>query len=278
MALGALVPKLLKSALKNIFKVDIALDKLMEKLNTACPETDKILPQINKLNKISSGLDQVKTMLSTVEKTTATAEVIVKTLKTAKPLLKFLPIPTSPVPIPVSVPIIAGDGLDSLKSLLNITDKTIDQIGLVFDVIIQAIDKVQPKINQIAAILSLCVQNALDNGELTEEQVQELSSAINQNTTNSSDEKEDKKQGEELLSSLTPNSLTPIIYRGFRLEEQPDDKNTFNKASRRRIVAYTTKNNILTLATDYSFASSTEVLVNECKFLIDRYLFEMGTN
>ena len=63
-----------------------------------------------------------------------------------------------------------------------------------------------------------------------------------------------------------------MVYKGFRLEIQPDPKNPSGNIPRNRMVAFQETTNILSVATDYSFTSNTEVQVNELKYLIDQYL------
>lgn len=101
---------------------------------------------------------------------------------------------------------------------------------------------------------------------------------------------------DELLTALQPNSLEPFEYKGFIFVLELDPQNTFSFPSRRiranRTFASETStfftfspssprtplNGSITLYNDpgnlgrYSFASSTQILVQEMKYKIDQYL------
>ena len=109
---------------------------------------------------------------------------------------------------------------------------------------------------------------------LTDEEAQALADEANTTSSDSSNEEDNKAKGEALLASLQPNSKTPLGYRDFRLEIQSNPNNT-TSLTERRVVGYEMESNILTIATEFSFSTNTETLIQECKNLIDQYLIKI---
>ena len=83
--------------------------------------------------------------------------------------------------------------------------------------------------------------------------------------------------GETLEDRLSPNSLNPLIYKGFTITLDSDAGNKFSFPSRRAIGTSNSdstsggvENRSIKISTTFSYSSSTQVLVDTVKFLIDQ--------
>ena len=282
MGLGPIIVKLLQKIIKTTFKVEKGIDNLMEKLKIegGCPQPDKLKEFIDKKNRISNGLNNALNILKTINTTNTSIETLMTALNTAITVVKALPIPLSVPPgvgLPLNVPVLASDGLEILKDLVKMNKGIVSQSTKGIGIVTDFINKVLNKLKELDNILNECVQNYQNEGILKPEEVNSLYAEIKSTATNFNNlgfggEKNNKSEGEELLSQLIPNSINPMVYKGFRLEIQPDPKNPSGNIPRNRMVAFQETTNILSVATDYSFTSNTEVQVNELKYLIDQYL------
>ena len=263
--LGKILLRLLKMAIKSSLKAEASLDILIEQLSQACPSEDKIEQFIVKKNRINNSLTIIQKLITTTDFTTKTADKIIKVLDTIIKLVKSLPIPTSPIPIPINVVTIASDALDTAKNIIEsgkgVSLSSIEIISIINDFL----QKVQDKLNEVELLLQRCIE------QLPEDQRQDLQTLLNTTSTDSSNPKDDKIKGEDLLAKLQPNSNDPLFYRGFRLQIEQNPNNPLETIPQRRVVGIQAETDILTVATDFSFASTTEVLVNEAKFLIDKW-------
>ena len=266
--LGKILLRLLKMAIKSSLKAEASLDILIEQLSQACPSEDKIEQFIVKKNRINNSLTIIQKLIITTDFTTKTADKIIKVLDTIVKLVKSLPIPTSPIPIPINVVTIASDALDTAKNIIE-SGKGVGLGGIeIISIINEFLEKVQDKLNQVELLIQGCIE------QLPEDQRQDLQTLLNTTSTDSSNPKDDKIKGEDLLAKLQPNSNDPFFYRGFRLQIDQNPNNPLETIPQRRVIGTQAETDILTVATDYSFASTTEVLVNECKFLIDKWYIE----
>ena len=262
--LGKILLRLLKMAIKSSLKAEASLDILIEQVSQACPSEEKIEQFIVKKNRINNSLTIIQKLITTTDFTTKTANKIIK-------IVKALPIPTSPIPIPINVITIASDSLDTAKNIIE-SGKGVTLGGVeIIAIINKFLQQVQDKLNQVELLLQGCIE------QLPEEKQQELQTLLNTTSTDSSNPVDDKLKGEDLLSKLQPNSNDPLLYRGFRLQIEQNPNNPLETIPQRRVVGIQVETGILTVATDYSFASTTEVLVNEAKFLIDKWYISQET-
>ncbi len=269
--LGRILIRLLTNAIKASFRADKALENLITQLKDSCPPEERIQQFIVRKNRISNSLTQLQKLISTTDLTNKTIDKIIKVLNTIITTIKALPIPTSPIPIPINVITIASDALDTAKNIIE-SGKGVTNAGIkVLAIISSEIEKVQDKLNQVELLLQGCIE------QLPEEKQQELQTLLNTTSTDSSNPTDDKLKGEDLLAKLQPNSNDPLFYRGFKLQIEQNPKNPLETIPQRRVVGIQAETDILTVATDYSFASTTEVLVNEAKFLIDKWYISQET-
>ena len=269
--LGKILLRLLKMAIKSSLKAEASLDILIEQVSQACPSEDKIEQFIVKKNRINNSLTIIQKLITTTDFTTKTANKIISVLDKIIKLVKALPIPTSPIPIPINVITIASDSLDTAKNIIE-SGKGVTLGGVeIIAIINKFLQQVQDKLNQVELLLQGCIE------QLPEEKQQELQTLLNTTSTDSSNPIDDKLKGEDLLAKLQPNSNDPLLYRGFRLQIEQNPNNPLETIPQRRVVGIQVETEILTVATDYSFASTTEVLVNEAKFLIDKWYISQET-
>ena len=269
--LGKILLRLLKMAIKSSLKAEASLDILIEQVSQACPSEEKIEQFIVRKNRINNSLTIIQKLITTTDFTTKTANKIISVLDKIIKLVKALPIPTSPIPIPINVITIASDSLDTAKNIIE-SGKGVTLGGVeIIAIINKFLQQVQDKLNQVELLLQGCIE------QLPEEKQQELQTLLNTTSTDSSNPVDDKLKGEDLLSKLQPNSNDPLLYRGFRLQIEQNPNNPLETIPQRRVVGIQVETGILTVATDYSFASTTEVLVNEAKFLIDKWYISQET-
>ena len=269
--LGKILLRLLKMAIKSSLKAEASLDILIEQVSQACPSEEKIEQFIVKKNRINNSLTIIQKLITTTDFTTKTANKIISVLDKIIKLVKALPIPTSPIPIPINVITIASDSLDTAKNIIE-SGKGVTLGGVeIIAIINKFLQQVQDKLNQVELLLQGCIE------QLPEEKQQELQTLLNTTSTDSSNPVDDKLKGEDLLAKLQPNSNDPLLYRGFRLQIEQNPNNPLETIPQRRVVGIQVETGILTVATDYSFASTTEVLVNEAKFLIDKWYISQET-
>ena len=269
--LGKILLRLLKMAIKSSLKAEASLDILIEQVSQACPSEEKIEQFIVKKNRINNSLTIIQKLIITTDFTTKTANKIISVLDKIIKLVKALPIPTSPIPIPINVITIASDSLDTAKNIIE-SGKGVTLGGVeIIAIINKFLQQVQDKLNQVELLLQGCIE------QLPEDKQQELQTLLNTTSTDSSNPVDDKLKGEDLLAKLQPNSNDPLLYRGFRLQIEQNPNNPLETIPQRRVVGIQVETGILTVATDYSFASTTEVLVNEAKFLIDKWYISQET-
>ena len=126
------------------------------------------------------------------------------------------------------------------------------------------------KLEELDAYIELCLLTQNQQGVLTQENLDSISKELTQNAIDSSNFQTNKDQGEKLLESLSPATQDPLYYKTFKLTLQNDPDNTLMLA-RRRVIATSAESNI-TLRGDFSYSSSTEILVKEMQFRIDQFL------
>jgi len=201
-----------------------------------CPSPEKLLNIINRRNKIVTQLNNLYTAVNTVAQTTTLLTGFLEVLQLSITISKAIPTPTSA-------------GISSiLISLENKLGKIIHVIaGISFTSLIAA-----STLKQIISLLS-----ALDS------LIQQCS--IDQNISLVAINNDIKKASEAINDSVYSGDFT---YKGFTLEIQEDTKDN-NKYIKRYAQARDTRGTIV-LRGESSFSASTQILIDELKFEIDR--------
>ena len=263
--LSKLISSIGQRSIKSILKLDDRVEEISKKFENGCPSKEELKKIIIQKNTFISTLTTIKTSLNSITKTGQTLSGIITGLEVAVKVIKYLPIPIAPF-TPLTVTNVLADSLDTLGGLLKNGKGTIKMIPQVLEGITPRIDKLIQKLNLLDTSLNACIKEQdLSQDDLVEILTIDPSTNIESNTN------------EDLIDQLSPGSLNPLLYKGFKLEIQYDPKNEFSFSSRRikaqnqersNIILYNLPNN------GYSYSSSVGVLIDEMKFGIDNYLLD----
>jgi hypothetical protein len=257
---------------------------------------------IQQKNALQEGLNTITSPLTTVESLAGTIDKIITGVRIAVTVIKLIPIPTSVPPgigIPVNVINGFSNSLDTLKTVLDkfggplkIIPTSINQINSILTTVVGILNSLDPifdKLIKILAFLKLLLQQPVLQEDI-DSTLQEITNNIQQSLavtvgplTSDSNANINALANEELLNKLDKNSNNPLFYKGFRLTIEFDPNNTFSFPARRvtaendnGVKLYSFRPNQssgdINASSTYSFSSSTQVLVEEVKFSIDRYL------
>ena len=276
MALGTVIAGLVRNAARSLVNFELAIDPLIERLQQSCPPKVELEIIIRQKNSIATALTQTQTALNTMVQTGQTVTGIINVTDIALRVIKNLPLPTSVPPgigIPISIINRFTDTLIKLSDLIKTNRGIVASITPAVQSLNGDIQTILGKLTQLDTLLAGCLEEQTAN--LTEEEKEDYftSLGINLNTLDTtSDPQVNLVGGQALEDSLAPNSNDPLIYKGFKLIIDNDKENKLS-FPRRRIVATRITNNVQIVG-DYSFSSSTQILVDEVKFQIDKYLNE----
>lgn len=264
MAFGKIISGLVKNAIRSSFNFELAINPLIQKLNTSCPsksELDKIIKQKNDLNQ---ALTQVQTSLNTLTQTGGVLNTINSSLNAGVNTIKALPIPSAAPPgvgVPFGAILTFSSTLDSLSLLISENKGVIGSINPSVNIINNSLNNIRTKINELNTAINLCLNQQSEN--LDDAQKEEFFEEINP----------DNNLTENLVleNRLQPNSNNPIIIDNFKLEIEYDKENKFS-FPRRRVVG--SRADGVKIVGDYSFSSSVQVLIDEVRFKISQFLNE----
>lgn len=236
---------------------------------------------VKSLSIIQGVIGSVRVILSNLAGTGNTLNIVSDSVEVATNLITTLPIPTG-APIGVGLP------LNVITSLSQTLDELVQQNEKVNGAA-ELIEEASPPINEkledtldvinnildvITIVLDLVVflnyiaqsgANSID--DIRNEIGAELNNALEQ-SGNSSNQGQNVDEQEDLLSRLDPNSNNPLFYKGFRLILQYVQNE--GELTQTRVLGVNPTNGV-SLATDLSFTTSPEVLVQEIQFKIDNY-------
>ena len=279
MALGTVIAGLVRNAARSLVNFELAVDPLIERLQQSCPPKTELEVIIRQKNSITTALTQTQTALNTMVQTGQTVNGIINVTDVAVRIIKNLPLPTSVPPgvgIPISVINRFTDTLIKLSDLIKTNKGIVASIAPAVQSLNGDIQTILGKLTQLDVLLAGCLEQATVG--LTDEQKEDYftSLGINLNTLNTtSDPQVNLVGGQALEDSLAPNSNDPLIYKDFKLVLDNDKENKLS-FPRRRIVATRITDGVQIVG-DYSFSASTQILVDEVKFQIDKYLSEQLT-
>lgn len=279
MALGTIIAGLVRNASRSLVNFELAIDPLIERLQQSCPPKIELEIIIKQKNSITTALTQTQTSLNTMVQTGQTVNGIINVTDIAVRVIKNLPLPTSVPPgvgIPISVINRFTDTLIKLSDLIKTNKGVVASIAPAVQSLNSDIQTILGKLAQLDALLAGCLEEQTVN--LTDEEKEDYftSLGINLNTLDTtSDPQVNLVGGQALEDSLAPNSNDPLIYKDFKLVLDNDKENKLS-FPRRRIVATRITDGVQIVG-DYSFSASTQILVDEVKFKIDKYLSEQLT-
>ena len=276
MALGTIIAGLVKNAARSLVNFELAVDPILERLQQACPPKAELEAIIKQKNSITTALTQVQTALTTMVQTGQTVTGIINVTDIAVRVIKNLPLPTAVPPgvgIPINVINRFTDTLIKLSDLIKVSKGVVSSIAPAVQSLNNDIQTILSALTRLDVLLVGCLE--ADTVGLTDEEKEDYftSLGINLNTLDTTSSPEvNIAGGQALEDSLAPNSNDPLIYKDFKLIIDNDKENTLS-FPRRRIVA-TRVTDAVQIVGDYSFSSSTQILVDEIKFKIDKYLSE----
>lgn len=279
MALGTIIAGLVRNASRSLVNFELAIDPLIERLQQSCPPKIELEIIIKQKNSITTALTQTQTSLNTMVQTGQTVNGIINVTDIAVRVIKNLPLPTSVPPgvgIPISVINRFTDTLIKLSDLIKTNKGVVASIAPAVQSLNGDIQTILGKLAQLDTLLAGCLEEQTVN--LTDEEKEDYftSLGINLNTLDTtSDPQVNLVGGQALEDSLAPNSNDPLIYKDFKLVLDNDKENKLS-FPRRRIVATRITDGVQIVG-DYSFSASTQILVDEVKFKIDKYLSEQLT-
>lgn len=276
MALGTVIAGLVKNAARSLVNFELAVDPILERLQQACPPKAELEAIIKQKNSITTALTQVQTALTTMVQTGQTVTGIINVTDIAVRVIKNLPLPTAVPPgvgIPINVINRFTDTLIKLSDLIKVSKGVVSSIAPAVQSLNNDIQTILSALARLDVLLAGCLE--ADTVGLTDEEKEDYftSLGINLNTLDTTSSPEvNIAGGQALEDSLAPNSNNPLIYKDFKLIIDNDKENTLS-FPRRRIVATRITDGVQIVG-DYSFSSSTQILVDEIKFKIDKYLSE----
>ena len=279
MALGTVIAGLVRNAARSLVNFELAVDPLIERLQQSCPPKVELEIIIRQKNSIATALTQTQTALNTMVQTGQTVTGIINIADIAVRVIKNLPLPTAVPPgvgIPINVINRFTDTLIKLSDLIKVSKGVVSSIAPAVQSLNNDIQTILSALARLDVLLVGCLE--ADTVGLTDEEKEDYftSLGINLNTLDTTSSPEvNIAGGQALEDSLAPNSNTPLIYKDFKLIIDNDKENTLS-FPRRRIVA-TRITDAVQIVGDYSFSASTQILVDEVKFQIDKYLSEQLT-
>jgi len=279
MALGNVIGGLVKNAARSLVNFELAIDPILERLQQACPPKAELEAIIKQKNSITTALTQVQTALTTMVQTGQTVTGIINVTDIAVRVIKNLPLPTAVPPgvgIPINVINRFTDTLIKLSDLIKVSKGVVSSIAPAVQSLNNDIQTILSALTRLDVLLVGCLE--ADTVGLTDEEKEDYftSLGVNLNTLDTTSSPEvNIAGGQALEDSLAPNSNNPLIYKDFKLIIDNDKENTLS-FPRRRIVATRITDGVQIVG-DYSFSSSTQILVDEIKFKIDKYLSEQLT-
>jgi hypothetical protein len=279
MALGTVIAGLVRNAARSLVNFELAVDPIIERLQQACPPKAELEAIIRQKNSITTALTQVQTALNTIVQTGQTVTGIINVTDIALRVIKNLPLPTSVPPgigIPISIINRFTDTLIKLSDLIKTNRGIVASIAPAVQSLNSDIQTILSQLARLDVLLAGCLEQ--DTIGLTDEEKEDYftSLGINLNTLDTtSDPQVNLVGGQALEDSLAPNSNNPLVYKDFQFVLDNDKENKLS-FPRRRIVATRVTDNVQIIG-NYSFSASTQILVDEVKFKVDKYLSEQLT-
>lgn len=278
MGLDRIVIGALSKILKNTTKFEITIDDLLFRFKESCPSDSELKNIIKQKNQIKIALEQITGVFSTMDKTALTLDKVLTGINVVVKVLKNIPIPTAIPPgigIPISILNKFADALDVLKDNIQKGQGVLKIIPPSIDIMSSSAQKIIDKLQVLDGFISSCVQKKTQN--LTEEEKNKYFTDLEISANEIGDSSNIKLNftvNNTLEQQLQPNSNNPIYYKDYKLSIENDPLNSFSFPSRRiKGFNLNNKHTLYNLFDNgYSFASSTQVLMNEIKFRIDSYL------
>jgi hypothetical protein len=230
---------------------------------------------------LKSAIIATKGILTSLGKTGQTLNITGTAINVATNTITSLPIPTSVPPgvgLPLNVITQLSQNLDRLSDqakkvegageLINETVPEInDKLDRTNDTLIIILDVVTILLDIIIFIDYIAKSGQSSLNDLRDQVGNDINNTLEE-SGNSSNEGENVNDQLDLLSRLNPNSTNPLFYKGFRLTLQYQLGE--GELTQTRVLGVNPSNGV-SLASDLSYTTSPEVLVQEIQFKIDNY-------
>ncbi len=241
---------MITKSIQNISKFELSIDSLNKNFDNGCPIKDKLFNIIKSKNNISNALIQIQSQLNNLNSTQTTLENSTKIFSGIINTVKSIPAPTAVagVGIPISIITRLSEVLDNMGDKLKRGKGLLSIIPTINKDILNYINNINQNIKNLDNKILKCLETQFENMNETEKQkfISELGSNVSES---------DIENDINVVSSYKD-------YK-FIIEYDPLNKFTF---PRRRIRA---ENGKITILGDYSYSSSTDILIKEMKFKID---------
>ncbi len=282
MGLASLGQSIIKNVANKKVRINSNLDGLISKFDKSCPSKAEMIKIINQRNRLVFNLTQLRRNIVRLDKSTNPLKPLMVALNKSSKLLKNNPTPVavgSPaVAFPLGSILTASDSLFTIKGKLQGFTSSILAFGAIKQYIIKTIDELLNKIKILDSLTQKCIEksnninnnvsNTTNPNNISLNSIPDIESLsdsdLDTELNNILNDEESDLIGE--LQSSGENSTN--TYNGFVFEILIDKNNT-TKFTKRYAVAKS-PSGIILLKGEPSFSSSTEVLIDELKFIIDR--------
>ena len=282
MALAKFISKIVTSITKVTFQFNKTLDVLISQFKDSCPTTNELALLIDQKNQINGALQQIEQKIATLNKVADGSLSAVDALGKGKTIIKQLPAPSAVPPgvgLPLNIFNNFSDALDNLGTLIDKSKASLDTIPDALDLIKKDVGGIITKLKEFDAALNKCLEedprvtqdangNFIFNGI--------VSNPLTLNATTGNFIEVLTEEDLENLLLKPPGLLYGDYY--LRLTLLNEDDFSFIKkqitAQNKESVPppgeyYKEGTPVEFLYGDKSFSSSTSILIEEMKWLID---------
>jgi hypothetical protein len=295
-ALNKVINKAVVSVVKNTSKLELAVDRILEKFKDSCPPKPELLKIVQQKNQLQDGLNQILDTFSSVQEATDSTNVVIDTLSTAVQTIKLIPIPTAIIPpsggvgIAINVLTKLADSLDILGDVLKGAKGATGQVGAVSNTVSGAVGRAVSQLGKLDFLIDKCIGELAEKEDMNQQEKNALIAEVGNAAATAgtfANPNLNILNEESLISQLQPGSNPPFLYakkgaasRDWLLILEEDANNQFSFPSRRikatninedaatnPFIGYITYNN--KFQKSYSYTSSVKTLLDEMKATID---------
>jgi hypothetical protein len=285
-----LIIKTITRVIKDVTKLELSIDDIIDKFKEACPPKDELLKIVQQKNQLQSALQNVVDAFNTIQSTVNVTEATISTVTTAINIIKAIPVPSSIPPgigIPINVITLLADSLDTLSNILKRAEGAVSIIPSASQSIVDASNTVITRLQTLDVLINGCIENLSDG--MTQAEKNELISEVNNAAATSGDFSNlglNLVNDKELENRLLPTSNDPFLYQktGFPsadwkllIEYNQDNEFSFPQRRIKAVNINESPSNIYRGVVVYniqgkkwSYSSSVKVLIDETKFVIEQ--------
>ena len=295
-ALNKVINKAVVNVVKNTSKLELAVDRILEKFEDSCPPKPELLKIVQQKNQLQDGLNQILDTFSSVQTATDATNATIDTLSTAVQIIKLIPVPTAIIPpsggvgVAINVLTRLSDSLDILGDVLKGAKGAVGQIGGVSNTVSGAVGRAVSQLAKLDFLIDKCIGELAEKENMNQQEKNALIAEVGNAAATAgtfSNPNLNVLNEESLISQLQPGSNPPFLYakkgttsRDWLLILEEDANNQFSFPSRRikatnineddttnPFIGYVTYNN--KFMKSYSYTSSVKTLLDEMKATID---------